>query len=194
MTAEFSIPVHDLDAAGKPYAFAVRAAWLRTALDDSEAAPAGDGSLDVRVSKSGNDVVVHGRLKAEITVPCARCLEHAKVAIDTPLSVLMVPAGAVKAPDAQHGEEYEFSSEEADVLPYSGDEIVLDDLVRDEIVLEIPMIPLCSEDCPGMSPASIDRSPSTAGASATDSPPDEETIDPRLKPLLELKKKSAKKE
>jgi uncharacterized protein len=180
MTAEFSIPVHDLDAAGKPYAFPVRGAWLRSALEGSDAAPAEDGSLDVRVSKSGNDVVVHGRLKAALTVPCARCLEPAKVAIDAPLSVLMVPAGAMKTPG---DEEYEFSSEEADVLAYSGDEIVLDDLVRDEIVLEIPMIPLCSEDCPGMSPRP-----------AIDSPPsEEETIDPRLKPLLDLKKKSANK-
>jgi uncharacterized protein len=177
---EFSIPVHDLDAAGKAFAFPVRAAWLRATLADGDAAPAGpDGALEVRVSKSGNDVVVHGRLKAEIVVPCARCLEPAKVAIDGPVSVLMVPASAMKTPE---DEEYEFSPDEADVMPYHGDEVVLDDLVRDEILLEIPMIPLCSEECPGMS-----------GPPAVDGEPKGEHVDPRLLPLLELKKKSANK-
>jgi uncharacterized protein len=177
MTAEFSIPVHDLDAAGKPYAFKVRDAWLLAALEECDAKPAGhEGSLEVRVSKSGNDVVVHGRLKAEVTIPCARCLEPAKVAIDTQLSVLMVPAHSMKAPRDE--EEQEIADDEADVLPYSGDEIVLDGLVRDEIVLEIPMIPLCSEDCPGMSPPPEIESPAEPG------------LDPRLLPLLELQKKT----
>jgi CheY-like chemotaxis protein len=45
---------------------------------------------------------------------------------------------------------YEFSPEEADTLPFDGETVVLDDLVKDELLLEIPMIPLCSETCPGM--------------------------------------------
>jgi uncharacterized protein len=177
MTSEFSIPIHDLDAAGKPFAFRVRGAWLRSALEECDAAPTDkEGSLEVRVSKSGNDVVVHGHLAAEMTVPCARCLEPAKVVIDVPVSVLMVPAHAVRAP--KDDDEQEIAAEEPDVLPYSGDEIVLDELVRDEILLEIPMIPLCSEDCPGMSPP-----PAIDSSAHAD-------VDPRLLPLLELKKKS----
>jgi uncharacterized protein len=179
--AEFSIPIHDIDAAGKPFAFPVRAEWLRAALVDSDVSGVGpDGTLDIRVSKSGTDVVVHGRVKAQLEVPCARCLAPAKVAIDQPLSVLMVPASAMKTPEE---DEYEFSAEEADVVSYSGDEVVLDDVVRDEIVLEIPMIPLCSEDCPGMSPPPVVDAKSAF----------EDAIDPRLLPLLALKQKAEKK-
>ncbi len=172
---EFSIPIHDIDASGKPFAFPVRAEWLRTVLTDSEVSGIGpDGTLDVRVSKSGTDVVVHGRLKAQLEVPCARCLAPAKVAIDQTVSVLMVPAQNIKTPE---DDDYEFSAEEADVVAYEGDAVVLDDVVRDEIVLEIPMIPLCSEDCPGMSPPPVvDAAPTF-----------EDTIDPRLRPLLALK-------
>ena len=174
-THEFPIPVHDLDAAGKPFSFVVRAAWIRGALEGQDVTAAGtDGELDVRVSKSGTDVVVHGRLRAQLEVPCARCLEPAKVAIDQALSVLLVPAPATKSPDA---EEYEFTADEADVMTYEGDTVVLDDVVRDELLLELPMIPLCSQDCPGISP------PPTPDAEE----PSERPIDPRLAPLLKLR-------
>jgi uncharacterized protein len=67
--------------------------------------------------------------------------------------------------------------EDGDVIPYDGDTLVLDDLVRDELLLGIPMIPLCSEACPGISPRLDD------GAEAA-------AVDPRLRPLLDLKKKT----
>ena len=190
-THEFSIPVSDLDAAGKQYSFPVRASWIRGALEDHEATAAGpDGKLDLRVSKSGNDVVVHGTLKAELTVPCARCLEDVKLVIDQQVSALMVPKSAIKTARSGSGDEIELTAEEADVVPYEGDTVVLDELVRDELVLETPMIPLCSEDCPGISPPP-EATPSEASART-----DEESkpLDPRLAPLLRFKKIQEKKE
>jgi uncharacterized protein len=187
--SEFTISLHDLDAAGRAYTFPVRVAWIRTALEDRDITPgSGDGELTVRASKSGNDVVVHGRLKAELTTPCARCLEPAHVTVDEPVSALMVPASAMKTPK---DDEYEFSADEADVLPFDGETVVLDDLVRDELVLGIPMIPLCSEDCPGMSvPPGVLGSELSGDAVKNG----EDAIDPRLRPLLALKKMSTNKE
>jgi len=186
---EFTIALHDLDAAGRAYTFPVRAAWVRATLEDRDIAPGnGDGALSIRASKSGNDVVVHGRLKAELVTPCARCLEPAHVTIDEPVSALMVPASSLKTPKE---DEYEFTADEADVLPFDGETVVLDDLVRDELVLGVPMIPLCSEDCPGMSlPPEVSGGPLSGDAAKND----EDAIDPRLRPLLALKKMSTNKE
>jgi uncharacterized protein len=182
--SEFTISLADLDAAGRAYTFPVRTAWLKTTLEGRDITPgARDGELSVRASKSGTDVVVHGRLKAELVTPCARCLEPAHVTVDEPLSALMVPASSLKTPKE---DEYEFSAAEADVLPFDGETVVLDDLVRDELVLAIPMIPLCSEDCPGMSPP-----PEVFGEPVKNG---EDAIDPRLRPLLALKKMSTNKE
>jgi uncharacterized protein len=184
---EFSIPVASLDAAGRSFRFPVRAAWIRGALAEHDrASSAGprleavttsgtDGELDVRLSKSGNDVVVHGRVAADLVAPCARCLEPVTIRIDEAVIALMVPAAQIKRPGSG---EYEFSSDEADVLPYDGETVVLDDLVRDGLVLEIPMIPLCREDCPGMSHAEKAAPAAKAG---------EKPIDPRLLPLARLK-------
>jgi uncharacterized protein len=221
---ELEINVGDLDAGGKRYSFPLRAAWIRGVLEDHEATATGrDGTLDVRASRSGNDVVIHGSLKAELEVPCARCLAPVPLSIDETLSLLFVP-GKVAPPPVAGGpessenkrkatdkrdardvkrarkkadvEEYELSAEDADTLPYEGEVIVLDDVVRDELILETPIFPLCSEDCPGMSAAvtgltgvstplgvsSDSRSPSPREGEDAD-------IDPRLRPLLRLRGK-----
>jgi uncharacterized protein len=195
-TAEFSIPVRDLDAGGRDYQLPIRAAWLRGVLEDTDVgASAQDGELRVRLSKSGNDVVLLGSLAAEMTVPCSRCLEPTPVSIREDFSILAVPASPSRAAhgsrtrggkSASHGRREErndddgIAPEEADVIPYDGETLVLDDLVRDELLLGIPMIPLCSEACPGISPK-LDDGPQAAGHAG---------VDPRLLPLLELKKKT----
>jgi uncharacterized protein len=187
--AEFSFPVSDLDPGGKHFQLPIRAAWLRGALESTEVgASERDGELDVRLSKSGNDVVVHGTIAADLVVPCSRCLEPAKVPVREEIGVLAVPgAGATRRRERDKRNEGDDDDEsagdgEADIIPYDGDVLVLDDLVRDELLLGIPMIPLCSEACPGIRP---ERSPSS---DASGSPEDE--IDPRLRPLLRLKNKT----
>jgi uncharacterized protein len=176
---EFAIPVHDLDAAGKAVRLPVRASWLLGALEGTNVGPGdADGAIDLRVSKSGNDVVIRGKLTAELKVPCARCLEPARVEVREELSALAVPGGAGPSPERstdETGDEEDGSADDADTIAYDGDTVVLDDLVRDELLLGIPMIPLCSESCPGIS-----AGPAKEG--------DEAGIDPRLRPLLRLKK------
>jgi uncharacterized protein len=173
---EFSIPVSELDAGGKEYRFTVRPAWVRRQLENHEASAAErEGSIVVRASKSGHDVVVNGKLDAEVKVPCARCLEPFALPIKTDVAVLFAPAAKLKSPDKS---EYEFSAEEADTLPFDGETVVLDDLVRDELLLEIPMIPLCSETCPGMgTPPGVEEKAEDKG------------IDPRLAPLMAFRAK-----
>jgi uncharacterized protein len=173
---EISIPVRDLDAAGKPFRFPLRSVWLRGALEGTDVRAAeNDGQLDLRLSRSGTDVVVRGALEASVVVPCARCLEPVRVAIQEPLSVLAVPSAPAGAPGS--GDDDDGGAEQADLIPYDGETLVLDDLVRDAILLGIPMIPLCSEACPGIRPQPPEES-------ATPAP----GIDPRLRPLLRLKK------
>jgi uncharacterized protein len=181
---EFTFPVSELDAGGKEYDFVVRSGWVRGAFEDHEATTSGkDGQLNVRASKSGHDVVVHGTLEAELEVPCARCLEPTKLPVHADLSVLFVPASLLKA---ESGAD-ELTDAEADTLPFNGETVVLDDLVRDELLLGVPMIPLCREDCPGMSPA-----PTAEGGDREEGKSADKPIDPRLAPLLAFSAKKPK--
>jgi len=172
---EFSIPVHDLDASGRDFRLPVRATWIRGVLEGTDVGPAlSDGQLDLRLSKSGKDVVVRGMLRAELYVPCARCLDPARVLVREELSTLAVGAETLHR-GKRHEDDDDEGSSDGDTLAYDGDVVVLDTLVRDELLLGIPMIPLCSEACPGIRPE-VGRG--DVGVS----------VDPRLRPLMGLKK------
>jgi uncharacterized protein len=175
---EFDIPVMELDAGGKSVDFPVRAAWIRSALEGTEVAEGGvDGALSLRLSKSGTDVVLRGTLKADLVVPCGRCLEPAKVAVRETISALAVPKALMR--ESGDDEDGDLAPEQADMIAYDGETLVLDELIRDELLLGVPMIPLCSEGCTGIRPSS---------QSQPDEAPAEAPIDPRLRPLLRLKK------
>jgi uncharacterized protein len=201
----FIVPVHDLDLEGRSVRFPITPAWLRGALEGCEAQPAGsNGQLDVHLTKTGNDVLVQGQIDAALVLPCARCLTPVEYRPHVELSLLLVPATAARRPGPQgagnapksasaHGrtaakehvrvparaaksdDETEFDGEDADIDTYEGEEVVLDRFVREAILLESPIFPLCSEACEGIRPAS-DSAPAFEGA----------VTDPRLLPLLEL--------
>lgn len=133
-----------------------------------------DGQLDLRLSKSGTDVVVRGSLRAELSVPCARCLQPAKISIEEDLSALALVTSSARRRKADNEDESGGSSD-ADTFAYDGDSVILDDLVRDLLLLGIPMIPLCSDACPGIRPVTQD------GPAATG--------DPRMRSLMSTKQK-----
>lgn len=211
-TKAFVIPIHDLDAGGRSVQFAIEPAWLRSALDGCETQPEGTkGLLDVFLSKSGTDVLVRGTIDVELQVPCARCLEPARLHPRIELSLLLEPAPepevttrvrkakglavyervpAVEKPkpgkkaQAKKEEEDEFETEDADRDTYEGEEVVLDRFVREAVLLESPIFPLCSETCEGIRAPQASEPPE----------PEPERIDPRLRRLSELAKKQGTKE
>lgn len=80
--------------------------------------------------------------------------------------------------------EYEFGAEEAEIDTYDGETVVLDDFIREALLLELPNFPLCSEACPGIRPAEPAPGAQTGAPS--------EQVDPRLAPLGALRAKLAK--
>lgn len=209
----FVVPVHDLDLAGRDVRASITKEWLDAILAEAgtELRRAGpEGLLDVHVSKTGGEVLVRGTVRVELEIDCARCLEPVRLNRPIDLTLLLRPsthaptkraqapvrpiphrerAAATKAvekkPKARADEEYEFSAEEADADVYEGEEVVLDGFVREAILLEEPIFPLCSDACEGIRPP---PSPGEAEG-ATHAP------DPRLSRIAELlAKQESKKE
>lgn len=192
-----AVTANDIDTAGHPVDEDLPAEWLDRELADAEVHAVGPGHVAVRLSRSGKDVVVRGRVKAEVEVPCARCLEATRTSIDTELSLLLQPVpsakpahghghraadAAAKARAAGKEPEYEFTSDEAEVDTFDGETVVLDDFVREALLLELPNFPLCSESCAGIRPRA--GAPGGIASAETKKP-----LDPRLKALSELKAK-----
>ena len=185
----FIVPVHDLDLSGRSVRFPITPVWLRGALEGCEPQPAGStGQMDVHLTKTGNEVLVQGQIDAALVIPCARCLEPVEFRPHIELSLLLHPMAGALVPPRRVGQmagddETEFGDEDTDNDTYAGDEVVLDRFVREAILLESPIFPLCSEACEGIRPAS-DSAPGSEGA----------VTDPRLLPLLELAKRRKMKE
>lgn len=187
--AEFVLNVHDIDEDGKDYSFPLTSAWLDVALAGCElradtAAGTDVGAVAVRAQKSGADIVVNGTVHAVLVAQCNRCLADAPVSVDAAVVALLTARGPGLRPEA---DEIELTPEDLDREFFTGDRIVLDDLVREQLILEAPMQPLCREDCPGIPvPEHLRPPPELASPDASGRP-----IDPRLAPLLALKQKGA---
>jgi len=175
----------------------VTRAWLADALAGSDLrpgaasadAPAGTaddpgaavGELDVTAHRVGQDIVVRGTAAARLVIDCSRCLEDASIDARTEVGALFAPrTGSSAAPGTGDG-EVELSPEDIQRETYTGDRVVLDELVRELLILEVPMQPLCDDACAGIQP------PQSSDGSGADDPASD--VDPRLAPLLALQGK-----
>ncbi|WP_437841067.1 YceD family protein [Sorangium sp. So ce1153] len=215
--SQFAVSANDIDISGLSLDVSVPTDWLNAELVDADVTGRAPGHLSARLSRTGNEIVVRGRVKAPVATPCARCLSPAPLDIDAELSLLLRPApkaethgpghrhrrddggrnGAAKAEPKVKEAEYEFTAEEADVDTYDGETVVLDPFIREAILLEMPNFPLCSEACPGIGPAASreDREggSSTPVGGAAEEDEAAPGLDPRLAPLSALREKLGQK-
>jgi len=129
----------------------------------------------LRVEKVGAEILIKGKLSAQVELQCSRCLKDFESVISIPVDVVYHPVEELK------GEENrELSLEELDLGFYSGEEFDLLDLVKEQLMLSLPMKPLCTDLCKGICPqCGTDLNTGKCGCSVKD-------IDPRLKDLKKL--------
>jgi len=122
----------------------VTAEWFAAACPDLDARPASSGlAFRGRLTKSGNDYLLRGTLAGALETPCARCLEPARLTIDAPMAVTFVSTDA---------SEPGLDDDDPDVVTFAGSDIDVGEEIRDEILLAIPVGPLCTPTCRGLCP------------------------------------------
>jgi len=104
---------------------------------------AGWGPLraDLSVKEAAGAVEVGGRLELELALVCSRCLEHVEHKLEIPFREAFVPA-AEGTPDAEDDHVHPVSEDKVDLRPY----------VEENVLLALPFVPLCREDCKGLCP------------------------------------------
>lgn len=122
----------------------------------------------VSLSQHGQDILVRGSLSGQLELACGRCLEPfaAPVAIDFDLLLVPGPPGASP-------EEEELSSTDLDLDYYTGEIVDLEGLLREQIILMLPLKPLCDEACKGLCPqcgANLNRETCTCPTETVNSP------------------------
>jgi len=86
-----------------------------------------------------------GTVVAELELPCSRCLESFRLPIAASFDVRYRPAAEDSA-----AIDREVDVEDLETSYYRNDEIDLNELLREQFYLTLPMKPLCSEDCRGL--------------------------------------------
>jgi uncharacterized protein len=91
------------------------------------------------------DIRLRGRLSAGLEMQCARCLEPVRQDVVRDFELLYRPLGADAGRD-----ELSVTDAEAEIGYYQGDGILLEDVLREQVLLALPLKVTCSEDCRGL--------------------------------------------
>jgi uncharacterized protein len=97
--------------------------------------PGSSVELDLRLESVVEGVLVSAQLHAPLAAECGRCLEPVDQRLDVPVAELFV---------------YEPPVDDDEVPVIDGDFVDLEPVLRDAVVLSLPVNPVCDEDCEGL--------------------------------------------
>jgi uncharacterized protein len=93
------------------------------------------------------DIRLRGRLSAGLELQCARCLDAVKQDVKREFELLYRPLGADAGKD-----ELSVTDAEAEIGYYQGEGILLEDILREQVLLALPLKITCRDDCKGLCP------------------------------------------
>jgi len=93
------------------------------------------------------DIRLVGDFSTSLELSCARCLEVVVRDIAKPFDLLYRPQGADAGRD-----ELTVTQAEADIGYYKGDGLLLEDVLREQVLLAVPIKVVCSDECKGLCP------------------------------------------
>ena len=114
--------------------------------------PGADLDLEVQLEEVTEGVLVTATVTAPLVGECARCLDEFTSSIEVSFQELFV----ARRPESEESED--------DGYMLEGDLLDLEPALRDALVLELPLSPLCADDCAGLC--------STCGIRLADADPD----------------------
>jgi uncharacterized protein len=98
----------------------------------------------LKIEKFKEDVFIRGGVDAGLGLQCSRCLKDFEDGVSVELDLSFGPARALKG-----DEKHELRPEEMEAGFYTEDELDLTEITREQVILSIPMKPLCSDSCKG---------------------------------------------
>ena len=118
---------------------------------------------DISVEREYDHLRLEGRVNTQVSLVCSRCLATFETPIDSNFTIYFR-----KGTPQNQGEEEEIELDEQDLISatYSGDEIDLTHEIEEQVAMEVPLKPLCNEECKGLCPVcGIDLNHNTCSCS-----------------------------
>jgi len=139
------IELEKLDGANVRFAHVFEPGEL--SLDVARAELKGPAEVSGRIDREEAQVKVRGKLAAQVALDCDRCLQPVALPIAVTFDLDYVPASEYAAEQLE-----ELGSDDLPVAVFDGEAIDVDELVREQVILELPARALCREDCKGLCP------------------------------------------
>jgi uncharacterized protein len=159
-------------------------AWKPGEIDFSDAGVRQAGPLKAEgvaelLPHSGEEVRVHGKVETTLETECDRCLGHAEFPVSAEFDLFYKPV------EATEGEvEVEIDEGEAEMGFYKLPGLVLEDILREQLLLQLPMQRVCGAECQGICPVcGANRNEVACGCEESRTPGEDE----RWKALRDLK-------
>lgn len=93
------------------------------------------------------DIRLRGRLEGQFEVPCARCVEPVQTPVTAEFDLIFRPADADR-----EANERAITAPETEIGYYLKDSLLLEDVLREQVLLALPVRTLCKSDCKGLCP------------------------------------------
>jgi uncharacterized protein len=106
-------------------------------------------TVRLRVIPTAGMFRVEGRVSGAASLPCSRCLAPARWPLQSTFRLTFsrtVPGAAPDSPSDIH----ELQADELGVVLFEGDEIDFHDVIQEQVIMSLPMQPLCRENCRGL--------------------------------------------
>jgi len=104
------------------------------------------GAAELLANTEG-EVRIQGRLSVTLESECDRCLGRAEFPLDARFDLFYRPSRSLEA-----GDEVAIDEGEAEIGFYEGDGMELEDVLREQVMLLMPMQRVCSPECRGICP------------------------------------------
>jgi DUF177 domain-containing protein len=104
------------------------------------------GSAEL-LQHTGGEVRIQGRYAVEMTAQCDRCLGRARFPLDESFDLFYRPMVEIA-----REEEVAIDEGESEIGFYEGGGMELEDILRERVLLALPMQKVCSETCRGICP------------------------------------------
>lgn len=155
--------------------------WLSRALSGKHTCdfrPLGGSRAVITVQRTGLDVHLSAECTLRLQTDCCACLNEFELDVPVVFSLTLKP----RFQSGDPADELELSKEDLEEGFYEGDVIDLDEILREQIILALPMYPRCSQECRGLCPVcGINLNQETCDCQRDD-------VDPRLVVLKTLTK------
>lgn len=124
--------------------------------------------FEAHVRKVGTEIIIEGRISTVVEMECSRCLKPHNQMVNETFDVSYRPKAEIDV----LADELELDEADLDIYCYEGESISISDLLHDQLLLLLPVTPLCTPECAGLCPScgkNLNKGPCGCATRARDS-------------------------